>query len=81
MNATPAPQLLVVGALSTLTLTRHPIGERVASEALGGKGNAEDTISSGLEGAWTSNPIKWDSEYLDNLYNYEWALKKGPGGG
>ncbi len=45
-----------------------------------GKGNAEDTISSGLEGAWTTQPIKWDSEYLDNLYNYEWTLGKGPGG-
>jgi catalase-peroxidase len=45
-----------------------------------GKGNAEDTISSGLEGAWTTNPIQWDAEYLDNLYNYEWTLDKGPGG-
>ena len=45
-----------------------------------GKGNAEDSISSGLEGAWTTEPIKWDSEYLDNLYNYEWELSKGPGG-
>jgi catalase-peroxidase len=46
-----------------------------------GKGNAEDTISSGLEGAWTSQATKWDNEYLDNLYNYEWELSKGPGGG
>jgi catalase-peroxidase len=45
-----------------------------------GKGNAEDTISSGLEGAWTTQPIKWDNEYLDKLYNYEWELGKGPGG-
>jgi catalase-peroxidase len=45
-----------------------------------GKGNAEDTISSGLEGAWTSDPIHWDSEYLDNLYGYEWELGKGPAG-
>jgi catalase-peroxidase len=45
-----------------------------------GKGNAEDTISSGLEGAWTTQPIKWDNEYLDNLYNYEWELSKGSGG-
>jgi catalase-peroxidase len=64
----------------------EPEGAPVEQQGLGwknskGKGNAEDTISSGLEGAWTSSPIKWDSEYLDNLYNYDWALKKGPGGG
>jgi catalase-peroxidase len=63
----------------------EPEGAPVEQQGLGwkntkGKGNAEDTISSGLEGAWTSNPVKWDSEYLDNLYNYDWALKKGPGG-
>ena len=64
----------------------EPEGAPIEQQGLGwkssaGKGNAEDTISSGLEGAWTTNPIKWDSEYLDNLYNYDWALKKGPGGG
>ena len=45
-----------------------------------GKGNAEDTISSGLEGAWTSKPTTWDNEYLENLYGYEWELGKGSGG-
>ncbi len=64
----------------------EPEGAKLEEQGFGwrnsaGKGNAEDTISSGLEGAWTSNPIKWDSEYLDNLYNYEWELGKGPGGG
>ena len=64
----------------------EPEGAPIEQQGFGwknsaGKGNAEDTISSGLEGAWTTNPIKWDSEYLDNLYNYEWELKKGPGGG
>jgi catalase-peroxidase len=64
----------------------EPEGAPVEQQGLGwknsaGKGNAEDTISSGLEGAWTTQPIKWDSEYLDNLYNFDWALKKGPGGG
>ncbi|ADV80883.1 catalase/peroxidase HPI [Terriglobus saanensis] len=63
----------------------EPEGAPIEQQGLGwknsaGKGNAEDTISSGLEGAWTTNPIKWDSEYLDNLYNFDWALKKGPGG-
>ena len=64
----------------------EPEGAPIEQQGLGwkntkGKGSAEDTISSGLEGAWTSQPIKWDSEYLDNLYNFDWALKKGPGGG
>src|SRR5882762_3899969 len=64
----------------------EPEGAPVEQQGFGwknskGKGHSEDTISSGLEGAWTSSPIKWDSEYLDNLYNYDWALKKGSGGG
>jgi catalase-peroxidase len=64
----------------------EPEGAPIEQQGLGwkssaGKGNAEDTISSGLEGAWTTQPIKWDNEYLDNLYNYEWELGKGPGGG
>jgi catalase-peroxidase len=63
----------------------EPEGAPIEQQGFGwknsfGKGNAEDTISSGLEGAWTSNPTKWDIEYLDNLYNYEWELGKGPGG-
>jgi catalase-peroxidase len=64
----------------------EPEGAPIEQQGFGwknsaGKGNAEDTISSGLEGAWTTQPIQWDSEYLDNLYNYEWELGKGPGGG
>jgi catalase-peroxidase len=64
----------------------EPEGAPIEQQGFGwkssaGKGNAEDTISSGLEGAWTTQPIKWDSEYLDNLYNYEWELGKGSGGG
>jgi catalase-peroxidase len=64
----------------------EPEGAPIEQQGFGwkssaGKGNAEDTISSGLEGAWTTQPIKWDNEYLDNLYNYEWELGKGPGGG
>jgi catalase-peroxidase len=63
----------------------EPEGAPIEQQGIGwkssaGKGNAEDTISSGLEGAWTTQPIKWDNEYLDNLYNYEWELGKGPGG-
>ena len=63
----------------------EPEGAPIEQQGFGwknsaGKGNAEDTISSGLEGAWTSKPITWDSEYLQNLYGYEWELGKGSGG-
>ena len=46
-----------------------------------GKGKAGDTITSGLEGAWTSTPTRWSSGYFDNLFGYEWKAIKGPGGG
>ncbi|MDX1919347.1 MAG: catalase/peroxidase HPI [Candidatus Caenarcaniphilales bacterium] len=45
-----------------------------------GKGNAEDTVTSGLEGAWTSSPAKWTTMYLDNLFKYEWKQVKSPAG-
>jgi catalase-peroxidase len=45
-----------------------------------GKGKAGDTITSGLEGAWTSTPIKWSNGYFDNLFGYEWELTKSPAG-
>jgi catalase-peroxidase len=43
-------------------------------------GKGSDTITSGLEGAWTSNPIKWDMGYFDVLFGYEWELVKSPAG-
>ncbi len=45
-----------------------------------GKGNGVDTITSGLEGAWTNSPTRWSHEYLKNLWNYEWELTKSPAG-
>jgi len=45
-----------------------------------GTGKGVDTISSGLEGAWTTNPIQWDNNYFDNLFGFEWELTKSPAG-
>ncbi|MFZ5927192.1 MAG: catalase/peroxidase HPI [Acidobacteriota bacterium] len=45
-----------------------------------GKGNAGDTITSGLEGAWTASPIQWTHQYLDNLFRFEWVQTKSPAG-
>jgi catalase-peroxidase len=64
---------------------REPEGAPLEEQALGwknsfGKGNAEDTISSGLEGAWTTEPTKWDNNYFDNLFAYEWKQVKSPAG-
>jgi len=63
----------------------EPEGATLEEQGLGwknsfGTGNAADTITSGLEGAWTSEPTKWDNAYFDNLFGYEWELEKGPGG-
>ena len=45
-----------------------------------GKGNGADTITSGLEGAWSSTPTRWSNEYLKNLWGYEWELTQSPAG-
>ncbi len=63
----------------------EPEGAGVEEQGLGwknsfGSGKGVDTISSGLEGAWTTNPIRWDNNYLENLFAYEWELTKSPAG-
>ncbi len=45
-----------------------------------GKGHSEDTVTSGLEGAWSVSPTKWTMQYLDNLFGYEWVQTKSPAG-
>lgn len=45
-----------------------------------GSGKGGDTITSGLEGAWTTNPIKWDNNYFEHLFEHEWELDKSPAG-
>jgi len=63
----------------------EPEGSKIQEQATGWNSNYKsglgaDTISSGIEGAWTSNPIKWDMGYFDNLFGYEWELMKSPAG-
>ncbi|MCY3736467.1 MAG: catalase/peroxidase HPI [Gemmatimonadaceae bacterium] len=45
-----------------------------------GSGKAGDTITSGLEGAWTTDPVKWDNNFMENLHGYDWELTKSPAG-
>jgi catalase-peroxidase len=45
-----------------------------------GKGNGADTVTSGLEGAWSANPVAWTNQYLDNLFAFEWVQTRSPGG-
>ena len=66
-------------------LGEKPEGAEIHEQGFGwynphGKGNAEDTVSSGIEGAWTTNPTTWDNGYFHLLLNYDWELKKSPAG-
>ena len=61
-----------------------PEGEGLAAQGFGWKndyksGKGPDTITSGLEGAWSSTPTQWSNEYFDNLFGFEWENHKGPG--
>jgi catalase-peroxidase len=73
------------GASSAKNVGPEPEGAPIEELGLGwknkfGKGNAQDTITSGLEGAWTSTPTTWSNGYFDNLFGYEWKLIKSPAG-
>ncbi len=63
----------------------EPEGAPIEEQGLGwkntyGSGKGVHTITSGLEGAWTATPTKWDNSFFENLFNYDWELIKGPGG-
>jgi catalase-peroxidase len=64
---------------------REPEGAGIEEQGLGwnntfGSGKGAHTITSGIEGAWTPNPIKWDNGYFETLFGYEWELTKSPAG-
>ncbi|MGA9668052.1 MAG: catalase/peroxidase HPI [Terracidiphilus sp.] len=64
---------------------REPEGAGIEEQGLGwsnslGSGAGVDTISSGLEGAWTATPVKWDNSFLETLFGFEWDLTKSPAG-
>lgn len=66
-------------------LGAEPAGASIEEQGLGwkntfGTGNAQFTITSGLEGAWTSTPAKYSTDYLDNLFEYDWELTQSPAG-
>ena len=66
-------------------VSREPEAADITEQGFGwknshGAGNGEHTITSGLEGAWTTHPTRWDNEYFDILFKYEWKLTKSPAG-
>jgi catalase-peroxidase len=73
------------GAAPDSHVGSDPEGADIVEQGLGwknsyGTGCGSDTITSGLEGAWTTNPVKWDNNFLENLFRYEWELTKSPAG-
>ena len=63
----------------------EPEGAGVEAQGFGwrngyGRGKAGDTITSGLEGAWTTHPTRWDNNFMENLHHHEWELTKSPAG-
>jgi catalase-peroxidase len=66
-------------------VSKEPAAATIEEQSTGwkntyGTGNAQYTITSGLEGAWTTTPTKWSNNYFDNLFGFEWELTKSPAG-
>jgi len=64
---------------------REPAGASIEEQGLGwkntfGSGNGKNTITSGLEGAWTTTPTQWSNNYFENLFGFDWELTKSPAG-
>ncbi|MDH4317126.1 MAG: catalase/peroxidase HPI [Desulfobulbaceae bacterium] len=73
------------GAGAASLVGHEPEGAPIEEQGLGwkschGSGKGDDTISSGIEGAWTPNPTQWDMGYFDMLFGYDWNLVKSPAG-
>ncbi|MBL8586237.1 MAG: catalase/peroxidase HPI [Bradyrhizobiaceae bacterium] len=73
------------GAGDAALVGPEPEAAPIEAQGLGwlskyGSGKGDDSITSGIEGAWTPNPIKWDNGYFDMLFGYEWELTKSPAG-
>jgi catalase-peroxidase len=75
------------GAYSADLVGPEPEAAPIEQQGLGwrrvdgnGSGKGADTVTSGLEGAWTNEPTQWDNGFLDNLFNYDWELTKSPAG-
>ena len=73
------------GAAPDDTVGPEPEGAGIDDQGLGwknshGSGKGGDTITSGLEGAWTTDPVKWDNNFMENLHGHEWELTKSPAG-
>ncbi|WP_250564929.1 catalase/peroxidase HPI [Adonisia turfae] len=73
------------GAGDAALVGPEPEAARIEEQGLGwknsfGSGVGVHAITSGIEGAWTTNPVKWDNNYFENLFGYEWELTKSPAG-
>ncbi len=73
------------GAAPDSHVGAEPEGAGIDEQGLGwtssfSSGKGSDTITSGLEGAWTEDPVKWDNNFMENLHQYEWELTKSPAG-
>ena len=73
------------GAAPEAHVGPEPEGAGIEAQGFGwgnthGSGKGGDAITSGLEGAWTTNPTKWDNNFLENLHTYDWQLTKSPAG-